>query len=134
MSKKSAVLLLFASIAIGLFFIKKEFLAPPQNSNAIDLSWQHSPEKITIKDETEFTFHLKDKNNNPIENAQVKVEASMNHAGMVPIFAEAAAQPGGIYKSRIRLTMSGDWILFLTIKKTEGDIVKKELFFKTDSQ
>jgi len=134
MSKKSAVLLLFTLIAAGVFFIKKEFLTPTQDSNVIVLNWQHSPEKISIKDETEFTFRLKDKTNSPIENAQVKVEATMNHAGMVPIFADASAQPGGIYKSRIRLTMNGDWILFLTIKKADGDIIKKELFLKTDSQ
>jgi len=134
MSKKSAVLVLFALIAAGLFFIKKEFLSQPQDSQFVILNWSHSPEKITLKNETDFTFHLKNKENNPIENAQVKVEASMNHAGMIPIYAEATAQAGGIYRTRIKLTMDGDWILFLTIKKVDGAILKKELFFKTDSK
>jgi hypothetical protein len=134
MSKKFAVLILFALIAAGLFLIKKELKSNETASQFIILNWHHTPEKIIIGEDVEFTFRLKNKKNQPIENAIMQVEASMNHAGMIPITTQASALANGIYKFKIKPSMDGDWILFLTIKKTDGDTIKKEVRFKTDSK
>ncbi|MDD4975925.1 MAG: FixH family protein [Bacteriovorax sp.] len=134
MPKKIAVLFLFALIATGLYFIKKELKTSSSSSQFVILNWHHHPEKIILGDDVEFTFRLKDKKNRPIENAKMQVEATMNHAGMIPITTEATPLPNGVYKFKIKLSMAGDWILFLTIKKADGNIIKKEVFFKTDSE
>lgn len=133
-SKKFAVLIIFGIIVIGLYFIKKELKSSPEASQFIILNWHHSPEKIILNDITEFTFHLKDKKIQPIENAQMQVLARMDHTDMIPIQSEATAYPNGFYKFHLRLNRHGNWILFLTIKKTDGTVVKKEIFFKTESK
>lgn len=132
--KKFAVLFLFGLIAVALIFIKNEFKGNQTDSQFIILNWQHSPEKITSKSPVEFTFTLKDKANSPIENARIDVEANMNHAGMTPVLAQARVAGAGVYKVKIQLTMEGGWILFLTIKKVDGTIIKKEISFKTEPE
>lgn len=81
-----------------------------------------------------FTFHLKDKKNMPISDAKVFIEANMNHAGMIPLKAEAFHDQNGFYKTNLKLTMLGDWMLFLTIKKSNGEVIKKELPFSTTAK
>ncbi|MFA6235861.1 MAG: FixH family protein [Bacteriovorax sp.] len=132
--KKIAVLFLFGLIATALIFIKNEFKGSQTDSQFIILNWQHSPDKITTNGPVEFTISLKDKKNGPIKNAQIDVEATMNHAGMKPVMAQAKETGGGVYKVKIQLTMDGGWILFLTIKKEDGTIIKKEITFKTESR
>ncbi|MBC7539481.1 MAG: FixH family protein [Bacteriovorax sp.] len=134
MLKKIAVLLLFALIAAGLYFVKKELKSSSSASQFVILNWHHSPDKISLLNETEFTFRLKDKSNRPIENALMKVEATMNHSSMIPIYTQATSYPNGVYKFHFKITMQGDWILFLTIKKTDGTVIKKEVLFKTESK
>lgn len=136
MPKKFAVLLLFASIAVGLFYFKKMLVKPQFSSPLIILNWQHSPEKIVVNQEVEFSIRLKDKNNLPITNGQMDIVANMNHAGMIPINTRAMNFPDGLYKTKLKFTMSGDWILFLTIKfpdgYPDGTIVTKEIFLKIE--
>lgn len=136
MHKKIAVLILFASIAVGLFLakreLKKELKSGPEDSQFIILNWHHKPDTISLDQETEFTVRLKDKRNRPIENAKLLVEANMNHAGMIPIYTVATPGPQGTYKFKIKLSMHGEWILFLTITKDDGAVIKKEIFFKTN--
>ena len=134
MPKKIAVFFLFIIIGFGLFFIKKELNTKPIDSQFMILNWHHNPEKITLDNETEFIFHLKNKKNKPIENALINVEANMNHPGMIPIYTKANYLSNGIYRFNLKLNMHGDWILFLTIIRTDGTIVKKEILFKTESK
>lgn len=133
MPKKIAVLLLFASIAFGLFYFKKMLIKPKTSSlPLIVLNWQHSPEKIVVNQEVDFSIRLKDKNNLPITNARMDIVANMNHAGMIPLNSQALNFPDGLYKTKLKFTMSGDWILFLTIKLVDGTIVTKEIFLKIE--
>lgn len=134
MFKKIAVLALFASIALGLYFLKKELLGSPSASQFIILNWQHTPDTLVVNRPAEFSVRLKDKKNLPIENAQIKIEATMNHSGMIPIYSEASAFPKGIYKFSLVPSMAGDWILFLTITKADKSIIKKEMTFKIESK
>ncbi len=43
----------------------------------------------------------------------------MTHAGMLPIEATAAASEDGVYRTPIRWTMAGDWII--TVEATLSD-------------
>ncbi len=129
--KKILVIVLFLTVGLSLFFLKKTFNIKSKDhlSSAVILNWKHSPEKITIENPVDFSFTLKDPSSLEITNAKVNVEATMNHSGMIPVFSEAVHKSGGQYHSRIKLTMAGDWLLFLTITLNNGDVVKKEVTF-----
>lgn len=45
----------------------------------------------------------------PVAGAKADLEASMNHAGMVPVLAGFAEKEPGIYVAPFRFTMTGDW-------------------------
>jgi serine/threonine protein kinase len=132
--KKFAVIILFLAVGFGLYFLKKKFnihsdVKSPDN---IILSWEYTPKKIAdINTPVEFVFNLKDKNNTPISNAKVEIEANMNHSGMIPLFTEATFIKDSTYKTRFKLTMMGEWILFLTITLPDGQVIKKDVHFST---
>ncbi|QDV04649.1 hypothetical protein Poly30_01400 [Planctomycetes bacterium Poly30] len=50
----------------------------------------------------------------------VELEATMNHAGMVPVFASAHPEGDGVFTSTLEFTMGGDWILFVRGKTDDG--------------
>lgn len=55
----------------------------------------------------------------PVAGARADLEASMNHAGMVPVLAPFAEQEPGVYRAPFRFTMSGDW--FAEVRGTLPD-------------
>lgn len=133
MNKKVYVFFLAAFIVFAFMALKYKYSPKTTNtSEAVALDWSMTPSSITdLSVPVTFTFHLKDQNQNPVTDAKISVEANMNHAGMIPVKAEAIYEKSGTYKSTLKLTMDGDWILFLTIAKSDGEIIKKELFFTT---
>jgi hypothetical protein len=57
----------------------------------------------------------------PLEGAEVRVEATMEHAGMTPVFEEARSEGEGRYViPRLELTMGGDWTLIVRIRLPDG--------------
>ncbi len=132
--KKFAVVVLFLAVGVGLFFLKKNFNIQSNNkaTDAVILSWEYSPKIITLETPVDFIFNLKDATGNPIQKAKIDIEANMNHAGMVPLFTEATFINGSTYKTRFKLTMLGEWILFLSIKLPNGEVVKKQVTFSTN--
>ena len=132
--KKIAVIVLFLSVGFGLFYFKKSFNigSNRKTTDAVVLSWQHSPKNITVATPVDFVFTLKDIAGSPVQNAKMEIEATMNHAGMVPLYAQAEFVSGPFYKTRIKLTMAGEWILFLKIRLHSGEVVKKEVNFTSN--
>ena len=132
--KKTAVLLLFVVTFFGLFFLKKNFNIKSKNKTATDIimNWEHLPKKITVDIPVNFSFILKDLNGHPITNATLEIEANMNHSGMIPVFTHAKHEREGLYKTSVKLTMPGDWILFISISLQNGEVIKKEITFRTN--
>lgn len=77
-----------------------------------------------------LTLVLADSNGEPLTNAEVKVEGNMNHAGMVPVFADAVETEPGRYAAEIEFTMGGDWFLLVEAVSSEGESMrwKKDVF------
>lgn len=135
MQRKVLALLFFAALITTLLIFKKSSEKKLTTDNipadSIEVSWSYTPKEITTQHETTFKFTLTDKNKNLIKNAIIKIEANMNHAGMVPVLADATITTEGLYEAKIKPTMLGDWILFLTITLSDGKVIKKEFYFKT---
>nr|BDT28879.1 FixH family protein [Bacteriovorax sp. HI3] len=133
--KKLAVVCLFLFIALGLFFLKENFnLKSRGEAKKADvvLTWDYNPKSIDLQTPVNFTFTLKDKEGKNIENAKIDIEATMNHGGMIPIFTEATYLKDAIYSTRFKLTMLGEWIIFLTITLPDGSVASKEVVLQTN--
>ena len=64
---------------------------------------------------------LRDTLGNPVEDAEVRVEGNMNHAGMVPVTGTALRRGPGLYVlPDFRFTMAGTWILTVTARLPDG--------------
>ncbi|MBY0414222.1 MAG: FixH family protein [Bdellovibrionales bacterium] len=134
--KKFSVIALFLFVGLSLFYFKKSFNIQSKNleqdNDKVSLTFDYSPAKINLETPVEFTFELKDKEGKSIPDAKIEVEFNMNHSGMVPILTSATHAKDAVYQTQTKLTMLGDWIIFLTIFLPDGDIVKKEFKFKTE--
>lgn len=62
-----------------------------------------------------------------IEGAEIRVEATMSHAGMVPEFATCTETEPGRYAGSFEFTMGGDWILIVDVGLPDGRAVEKVL-------
>jgi len=61
----------------------------------------------------------------PLTGATVRIEGNMSHAGMVPVFADAAEVRPGVYTAELELTMAGDWFLIVTAELADGREVER---------
>lgn len=57
----------------------------------------------------------------PVIDADVRLEGTMTHAGMVPVHADAVESGAGNYRvDAFEFTMGGDWILRAHIETPDG--------------
>ena len=68
----------------------------------------------------EMRITLTDLDNQPITDAKVAVRGDMNHAGMVPVIAEAERVEGDEYVVPFEWTMAGDWIIEVSAELPDG--------------
>ena len=92
----------------------------------ISIGWSTSA-KPTQAEPIDVAFQPKDETGKPLTGASIDVEANMTHPGMAPIYAKAEEKSPGTYVARMKFTMAGDWILFLTVKQADGPIIKQEI-------
>lgn len=77
------------------------------------------PQPIQVG-EAELVLRLIDREDDPVEGAQVQVRGDMSHAGMTPVLGEAQEQGGGLYTVPFEWTMAGDWILTVSGTLEDG--------------
>lgn len=63
----------------------------------------------------------------PVRGANVKIEGTMTHPGMAPRFGEASEGAPGVYRSRLELTMAGDWVILVDARLASGASVQRQL-------
>ncbi len=69
---------------------------------------------------TQLVLDIRDPAGTSLRGARVKIEANMNHAGMVPVLIEAREQEPGRYAAQFEFCMAGDWYLLLDIEPPLG--------------
>lgn len=84
---------------------------------ALELEVAPSPPRVGV---AHLTLTLEDAGGDPVEDAGVHIEGNMNHAGMVPVFADAKEVTPGRYEAELELTMGGDWVLLVDAKTPDG--------------
>jgi hypothetical protein len=63
---------------------------------------------------------LNDTQGQPISGAELSLEGNMNHAGMVPVLAQASEISPGSYKADLEFTMGGDWFVLVQAILPDG--------------
>jgi hypothetical protein len=56
----------------------------------------------------------------PIAGATLSLEGNMNHAGMVPVLADATEVSPGRYEAALEFTMGGDWFILVEAELADG--------------
>ncbi len=70
---------------------------------------------------------LADASGAPLPGASLRVEASMNHAGMAPALAQAADLGEGRYAAQVDLSMGGDWYVLVDGTLADGRTLHRKL-------
>lgn len=76
---------------------------------------------------------VRDAAGDPISDAQLNIRGDMTHAGMVPVLAEAERGENGVYRVPFEWTMSGDWIVEVTVTLPDGATVRRNFDFSVVS-
>jgi hypothetical protein len=63
---------------------------------------------------------LRDASDQPISGATMELEGNMNHAGMVPVLAQATEVAPGQYRANLEFTMAGDWFILVRADLPDG--------------
>jgi hypothetical protein len=72
-------------------------------------------------------FTLTDKQGNPINDAALKVEGNMTHAGMVPVLAQTNAGQQGRYTVPFEWSMRGDWLVTVEVTLAGGQKFSRQI-------
>jgi hypothetical protein len=70
--------------------------------------------------ESRIQLRLREPDGSLLRDARVRIEGNMNHAGMVPEFADASETEPGTYVGVLTLSMAGDWYLIVSAEASGG--------------
>ena len=81
--------------------------------------------------ETTLLVKITDGAGNLIENPGVlSLRGDMNHAGMAPVFAEAAESVDGVFAVPFEWTMGGSWILEASLTLENGEVHRQSFHYE----
>lgn len=91
--------------------------------------------EISVSDrrvgETTLLVSVTDQAGNPVEApGSLVVRGDMDHAGMVPVFAESSAAVDGVFTVPFEWTMSGGWILEASLTFDNGDVYRQSFRYE----
>jgi len=66
----------------------------------------------------------------PVTGARTRFEGNMSHAGMAPVFADAAEVEPGRYRGNMELSMAGDWVVLVHLTLPDGAKVERQFEIK----
>lgn len=89
--------------------------------------------RTPVVGEATFIVTLRDAAGQIVTNAAVSVRGDMNHAGMVPVLAEAEPPEDGVYRVPFQWTMGGDWVVTVVATLPDGTAVTRTFDFTVGS-
>lgn len=119
--RRVAALGLVLCACLGLAGCGKRSEAGPDITLAYDVA--PSP---PAKGPATITVILTGADRAPVTGATVKLEGNMSHAGMEPVFRDAAEVEPGRYRAPFEFTMGGDWIVTVTAALRDGGRFEKQ--------
>jgi len=95
----------------------------------LSVTWRLDPTPPAVGPAA-LELRLIDPAGEPVDGAAIEVEANMNHAGMVPVFASLEETAPGTYEGTVDFTMGGDWFLLVEATLDDGRTVERTLDVK----
>jgi hypothetical protein len=77
-----------------------------------------------------LTIKVSDATGVPITKAHIGLEADMQHPGMVPHSYDINELAPGVYQSKLKFDMAGDWIMLLHIRLPDGNTLDRQFEVK----
>ena len=77
-----------------------------------------------------ITLRVTDAAGQAVTGGRIKLEGNMSHAGMVPVFVDAAEFEPGRYRANLELSMAGDWIVLVHLTLPGGAKVDRQFEIK----
>ncbi|MCY3797481.1 MAG: copper chaperone PCu(A)C [Chloroflexi bacterium] len=125
---KFANLRLLTGLAIVLIVVAACRQQQPAAPADIQLELKASD---TLVGETTLMLMVTDADGKPLSNpGTLSVRGDMNHAGMVPVFAEAEGATDGVFSLPFEWTMAGSWLVEASLKLPSGDIASETFTFE----
>jgi|WetSurMetagenome_2_1015567.scaffolds.fasta_scaffold71528_3 hypothetical protein len=93
-----------------------------QDSYAVTLAADPAP---PVVGDGAVSVTLRDAAGQPVDNAQLAIEANMSHAGMTPVMADGTAGKAGIYRVPLTWTMAGDWYVDVKFTLPDGQKITR---------
>ena len=83
---------------------------------------------MTVSDllvgDTTLTVRVSDKQGNPLADpGTLSLRGDMDHAGMIPVLAEAEGAVDGVFKVPFEWTMGGSWIVEASLALSADEVV-----------
>ena len=75
---------------------------------------------------TQAVVTLTGADDEPVTGATVALKGDMTHAGMQPVLADATEEAPGSYRAEFAWTMSGDWIVTVTVTLPSGAVAEQQ--------
>jgi hypothetical protein len=77
----------------------------------VTVTWTLAPPRPIAEAELVVRLALRNPDGTPVSGAKLQCEAQMTHPGMAPIVGAVVERGQGVYETRLRLSMPGDWVL-----------------------
>ncbi len=127
------VLVMLLLISLLLAACQRPTTASRNDNPDIQISLQ--PDRA----EEAMIVRLHNPDGSPITDATVALEGNMNHAGMVPVLAEATTDEAdgsadGEYRLPFAFTMLGDWIITVSVTEANGNSFNRNLDVRTSEE
>lgn len=91
---------------------------------AVDLAVAPDPPAVG---QATVTLTLSNASNQPISGAKIELEGNMSHAGMTPVFSQAAEVEPGKYQAPLEFTMGGDWYILVKATLPDGRQMERQI-------
>jgi YtkA-like protein len=86
----------------------------------VTVTWNLDPPRPLAEAEVLVRLTLRDADGAPVSGAKLRCDAQMSHPGMAPIVGALIERGQGIYETRLRLSMPGDWVLVASGELPDG--------------
>src|SRR5688572_21773758 len=99
----------------------------PDPSDAFSVSWTLDPSPPVVGVPLVVRLTLRDRTQQPVVGARLRIEGLMSHPGMAPVTAALVERGAGTYEAPLQFTMAGDWILLVTGELSDGGQLRKRI-------
>jgi hypothetical protein len=110
------------ALSLGLVGCGRAQRANPvtQDDYAVSLTVEPAP---PVVGDGRLRITISDRHGQPVNDARLQIEGNMSHAGMTPVFTQAAGGESGTYTAAMKWTMAGDWYLDVRATLPDGRII-----------